>query len=140
MLSHVVEPKVERETPGRRLKNQLSYAGVPQLRLQVFAKVQIIHPVRDRNLKNVWRSLPLLLGQVKGEPAPHIGSLHIPGPEKQLPRMKRPTGRVANLPVGLYDSVAGGEVGLHLIADLMKYSGEEPLVFLGESQKRRDCA
>ena len=60
-------------------------------------------------------------------------------PKQQLTRMKRPTGRVANLPVGLHDAVLhigvrAVETGLHLLADLMENLGEQSLVVLGKGQ------
>ena len=49
--------------------------------------------------------------------------------------MKRPAGRVANLPVGLYDALAGGEPGFHLVACLVEHLREQSLVILREGQR-----
>ena len=135
VLAHVVEPEVQRQPPRRRLEHQLRDARVPQLLLQPIGKVQIVHPVRHRHLEDVGRFLPLVLRQFKRQPSPHVRGLHVPRAEQQLPRMKRPTWRVANLPVGLHDGLAAGERGLHLVAYLVEHLGEQPLVVLGKGQR-----
>ena len=139
VLAHVVKPEVQREPPRGRLEHQLRYAGFPKPGLQPLVQIQVVHPVWNRHLQDVGRLLPLLLRQVECQPPPHVGRLHVARPEQQLPRVKRPTRRVANLPVGLHDAllhvrIRAGEVSLHLLANSVKHLGEQALVFFRERQ------
>ena len=135
VFAHIVKPEMEGKAAGWRLEHQLCNAGFPQPRLQVVVQPQIVHPVRNRYFQNVRWLRPPRRRQFKGQPPPHIGGLHIAGAEQQLARVKRPAGGVANLPVGLDDFRAAGEMGFHQIADALKNGSKETLVSLGKSQR-----
>ena len=134
VLTHVVEPQVQGEALGGSLEDQLSKAGLLDAVFEVLGQAKVIQPPGDGYLQDLRLLIKVGVWEVKCQLLPHVGKLWVVRAEEELPCVERPPRGIADLPVGLYDGVSGGEALLHHPGYVRKYLGKEGLAVFAEGQ------